>query len=490
MKNKNLIKLSRVLKEIKIRNLEPLLSYNTGKIVHKKQLEFHKSTKRNRWVFGGNRTGKTECGAVETIWLSLGIHPFKKNKDSTECWVVSLSNRVQKEVAQAKILKYLPKSQIKEIIMSEGKKGSPETGTIECLIVQNVSGKLSKIWFKSCEEGREKFQGASLDFVWFDEEPPEDIYNECKMRVLDKCGEIFGTMTPLKGLTFIYNEIYLNEKQDDEVFYIFISWEDNPFLNKKEIERLTKSLPESEIENRKYGRFTGIDQGLIYYEFDINVNVINPFTVPEDWQDTLSIDPGLSNPLSCHWYARDYDGNVYVIAEHFDSNKTIEYHASKIKEISDLLNWKRNSNGMIESLIDSAANQKTLAATKSVTELFYDNGILANPNVNKDVLSGISKVKSYLKNIDGETKLFIFSNCKNLIQEMKTYRWGNADAPIKKDDHCLDELRYYIMNISDFNQKQNTNYVQKNKMKLISKLRRNRLWAKRNFQRKTLLIYL
>lgn len=483
--NKNkIIKLNNIIKEIKLRNIEPLNKYNSGKIIHKKQILFHQSTKRNRWVFGGNRTGKTECGAVETIWLSLGIHPYKQNKKSTECWVVSLSNRVQKEVAQAKILKYLPKSKITDIIMSEGKKSSPENGIIECIIVKNISGENSKIWFKSCEEGREKFQGASLDFVWFDEEPPEDIYKECKMRILDKCGEIFGTMTPLKGLTFIYDEIYLNKNQDDEVFYIFISWEDNPYLSQKEITRLTKSLPADEIENRKYGRFSGFDQGLIYYEFDTNIHVINPFKIPEDWQDNLSIDPGLSNPLSCHWYARDYDDNIYVVAEHFESNKTIEYHASKIKEISDSLNWKRNPNGMIESLIDSAANQKTLSSAKSVTELFYENGILANPNVNKDVLSGISKVKSYLKNINGESKIFIFSNCKNLIQEIKSYRWGNSDAPIKKDDHCLDELRYYIMSLNKSKTKQGYSEIQKDKQRLISKLRRNRLWKEINLQTK------
>ena len=254
--NKNkILKLSEVCSEIKKRNIEPLLNYNKGKIIHEKQLVFHKCQKRNRWVFGGNRTGKTECGAVETIWLSLGIHPFRQNRKSTECWVVSLSNRVQKEVSQSKILKYLPKSKIVEIIMNEGKKSSPETGIIECIIVKNKFGNHSKIWFKSCEEGREKFQGTSLDFVWFDEEPPEDIYHECKMRVLDKSGEIFGTMTPLKGLTYIYNEIYLNEREDPEVFYEFISWEDNPFLNKDEIERLTCTLPKDELENRKFGRF-------------------------------------------------------------------------------------------------------------------------------------------------------------------------------------------------------------------------------------------
>lgn len=473
MKNQKIIKLNSIYKELKNRNILPLKTYNTGKIIHTKQLEFHKSLKRNRWVFGGNRTGKTECGAVETIWLSLGIHPYRPNKQSTECWVVSLSQRVQKEVAQSKILKYLPKSKIKEIIMTSGKKGDAENGIIECIIVKNNFGNTSKIWFKSCEEGREKFQGASLDFVWFDEEPPEDIYNECKMRVLDKSGEIFGTMTPLKGLTFIYSQIYLNTQQDDEVFCMFMSWEDNPFLNKREIERLTQTMPADEIESRKYGRFSAKDLGLIYTEFDENIHVIEPFEIPQDWQDNLSIDPGLSNPLSCHWYARDYDGNIYVIAEHFAENKTIEYHSQKIKEISNSLNWKRASNGMIESLIDSASNQKTLASQKSVTDLFYDNGILANPNVNKDVLSGISKVKTYLKNMDGKTKLYIFSCCTNLIGELKTYRWNGQGMPIKKDDHCLDELRYYIMSLHE-NKRTITQKteIQKHKERLFKQLMR------------------
>ncbi len=473
MNKHKILMLKKVIKEIKDRNIEPLLKYNSGKIVHQKQLEFHKSTKRNRWVFGGNRTGKTECGAVETVWISLGIHPYKANKNSTECWVVSLSNRVQKEVAQSKILKYLPKNKIVDIIMNQGKKTSPDNGIIECIIVKNISGENSKIWFKSCEEGREKFQGASLDFIWFDEEPPEDIYNECKMRILDKSGEIFGTMTPLKGLTFIYNEIYLNTNNDSEVFYIFISWLDNPYLNKKEIDRLSKSLSQDEIESRKFGRFSSIDSGLIYTEFDPLIHIIEPFKIPSDWQDTLSIDPGLNNPLSCHWYARDYDGTIYVIAEHYAENKTIEYHSEKIKEISKLLKWKTSSNGMVESLIDSAANQKTLASIKSVSDLFYENGILVNPNVNKDVLSGISKVKSYLKNIAGETKLYIFSNCTNLIREIKSYRWKSLDTPTKHDDHCLDELRYYIMSLNTPPKITKTN-IQKDKEKLFKEIKRKR----------------
>ena len=298
-----------------------LSKYNTGNVVHKKQLAFHKCKKRNRWVFGGNRSGKTECGAVEAVYMARGIHPFRENRKDVFGWVVSLSQQVQRDVAQAKILHYLNRSWIEEITMLSGKKDSPETGVIDQIRIKNVYGGVSVIGFKSCDQGREKFQGSSLDFVWFDEEPPKEIYDECRMRVLDKKGDIFGTMTPLKGLTFIHDEIYLNSKNNDEVWCEFMEWADNPYLDKEETEALTASLSEEQLESRRYGRFKS-SSGLVYPEFEENVHVIEPQTLPLDWQDTVSIDPGLNNPLSAHWYSVDYDGNVYVVAEHFEAGKT------------------------------------------------------------------------------------------------------------------------------------------------------------------------
>ena len=351
--------------------------------------------------------------------------------------------------------------------MISGKKGSAGAGVIDSIYVKNVFGSISKIGFKSCDQGREKFQGTSLDFVWFDEEPPEDIYMECRMRVLDKCGEVFGTMTPLKGLTWVYNVIYLNESGDDDIWYEQMEWGDNPYLNKNEIDKLSAVLSEDELNSRKYGNFTS-GTGLVYNEFDERYNVIEPFDVPYEWYDKISIDPGLHNPLSAHWYACDYDGNIYVIAEHYEKLQTVEHHANKIKEISSRLNWPTR-NGKIEAIIDSAANQKTLAGTKSVTELFYECDINTCPYVNKDMFSGINRVKSYFKNSLGERKLFIFKNCVNLIREIKGYFWGNNDAPIKKDDHALDELRYYIMSRPENKEKSKTDksIIERNKERII-----------------------
>ena len=255
---------------------DKLRLYNTGDKVHSKQIAFHKCTKRNRWVFGGNRSGKTECGAVETVWMLRGNHPYRPNRKDVKGWAVSLTNKVQREVAQAKILDYLRPDWIESIVMESGKQGAPRSGVIDTIAVKNVFGGISTLSFKSCEMGREKFQGTSLDFVWFDEEPPEDIYDECCMRVIDRKGDVFGTMTPLKGMTYVYDRIYMNSFNDPEVWHETMEWADNPYLDKAEIERATAAMDSLTLESRRYGHFAS-SSGLVYPEFDESVHVIDPF---------------------------------------------------------------------------------------------------------------------------------------------------------------------------------------------------------------------
>lgn len=477
MKNKQELDLTKlkeylnslIIEREKRKDKNKLLNYNTGEKVHKKQMIFHKCDKKNRWVFGGNRTGKTECGAVETIWLARGNHPYKQNRKNINCWVVSLSSQVQRDVAQAKILHYINPDWIEDVIMTSGKKDSYENGIIDRLLIKNVFGGISTIGFKNCDQGREKFQGTSLDFVWFDEEPPFDIYQECKMRVIDRCGYIFGTMTPLKGLSWVYNEIYLNEKNDPDVWYEQISWKDNPFLNENEIQKIMSSMTKEELDSRCDGKFVG-NSGLVYPNFSEEVNVIDPFDVPKDWFDMISIDPGYTNPLSCHWYAVDNDDNVFVIAEHYEKEKDLDYHAKKIHEISKKLNWK-TQNGKLYALIDSASLQKTLASQKSVADLFYEQNICVNTKVDKDVFSGIQKVRMYIKDANNKSKLFIFRSCVNMIREIKGYRWNNDESPIKKDDHAMDELRYYIASRTHKYKKENKSEIQRDKEKLIKQLK-------------------
>ena len=128
-----------------------------------------------------------------------------------------------------------------------------------------------------------------------------------------------------------------------------------------------------------------------------------------------------------------------------------------IERISRELEWKRDSGGRLTALMDAAADQHTLQAEKSVAELFREKGLNVNTRVNKSKWAGIQRVRQYLKKRpcfdqerwpEGKPSLFIFSTCPMMIREIKQYRWradGEAEEPIKKDDHAMDELRYYLM---------------------------------------------
>ena len=59
-----------------------------------------------------------------------------------------------------------------------------------------------------------------------------------------------------------------------------------------------------------------------------------------------------------------------------------------------------------------------------------------------------------------------------MIREFKSYFWGEGDTPRKKDDHCLDELRYYIMSRPNTpKEEEKKSEIEKHKEKLIRKLK-------------------
>ena len=62
-----------------------------------------------------------------------------------------------------------------------------------------------------------------------------------------------------------------------------------------------------------------------------------------------------------------------------------------------------------------------------------------------------------------------------MIREIKSYRWGKGDSPVKVDDHSMDELRYYIMSRPENKKpKEEKSIVQLEKEKLIRNLKYRR----------------
>ena len=62
-------------------------------------------------------------------------------------------------------------------------------------------------------------------------------------------------------------------------------------------------------------------EGQFFSEFDRDVHVVEPFSIPQSWFKFRSIDPsGRAGITSCHWYALDWNKRVFVYKEHYGFN--------------------------------------------------------------------------------------------------------------------------------------------------------------------------
>jgi phage terminase large subunit-like protein len=307
----------------------------------------------------------------------------------------------------------------------------------------------SWIQFMSNDQDLDKFGGTALHWCLFDEEPRQDIYNECLMRLIDFGGEMLFTMTPLQGMSWIYDEFFEpweNGRLDDEdVRVVVVDMDDNPHISEVGKKIALQGLSNEERQARKSGRFVSF-AGLIYPEFSTLNHVIpDEDEIPEGVECFEGIDPGMRHMAAVLFCYLDSDDRLVVYDELAIQGKTVSDVAKQIK-------LKRQGWGVTPAwtVIDPAARNRNQQTGRSDQQEYVDCGIVAFPGQN-DVRAGINRVRQRLE--QAPPKLLISARCVELRGEMKKYRWQKdskrtenapAERPVKKDDHLCDVLRYII----------------------------------------------
>ncbi len=287
-----------LLKEKQRRIAENPLKYAKS---HAKQKEFYQSDKAIRVLFWGNRVGKTEGCAQEVARYALGEIKNREVIQPIEIWCACPSYDVQKETTQKKLERYLPVKSIKHITYIK----AGTWGEIEL-----TNG--SRINFKSYEQGREKFQGAGKRLIWFDEEPPKDIWEECIVR--QEAGQrldIIMSMTPIKGMTWVYDDLFMQTARDD-LFISEADWDDNPWLTTEQKTLMESNLSEDAIQVRRYGKFVK-RVGLVCNWWDRDKNLSEYPEIPKDYTYFEVLDGGFSDPAAYLLIGVDSDGDVHVV---------------------------------------------------------------------------------------------------------------------------------------------------------------------------------
>ena len=79
---------------------------------------FHASLAKFRWIFGGNRSGKSESNiGYDLCAFALGVHPFRKTLKNAVIWAAANTwPLVGKLLWMEKIQRYMPAGQISDVI--------------------------------------------------------------------------------------------------------------------------------------------------------------------------------------------------------------------------------------------------------------------------------------------------------------------------------------------------------------------------------------
>ena len=415
---------------------------------HSKQQIFHSAEEKIRLYIGGNRSGKTTGGVVEDLWWATGRHPHRKVPTPCKGRVIGVDfiNGIEK-ILRPEFARWCPLSDLRG-----GSWATAYSRELRTLYFENGSF----IEFMSYDQDLDKFAGTSRDFIHFDEEPPQDIYSENRARLVDVGGSLWITMTPVEGMTWVYDDLYMKGKSPDTgIKVIEVDMTDNPHLNTAEVEVYIGELTEEERNARVHGQFVQLG-GLIYKEFSVEAHVLDPVVPPRDWLWVASLDHGFNNPTAWLWHAVSPDGRVITFHEHYESGHTVDYHAARVHEINKSL-------GRVPDYYigdPSIRNTDPITGT-SISEEYIKYGVPITL-ANNDVAAGINRVARYLKvRSDGVPNLRITKNCVNLIWELQRYRWktfankrlnfqnNKHEQAHKKDDHACDSLRYFIMSRPD-----------------------------------------
>lgn len=189
-----------------------------------KQKLFHDagSTHRERLLMAGNQLGKTLAGAAEMAYHLTGLYPdWWEGRRYTKPILAmcgSESAELTRDGIQTQLVGppeeedswgtgMIPGDRIVDWSRRQG-----VANAIDTILVKHARGGNSTLLMKSYDQKRRKWQATTADLVWFDEEPPEDIYTEGLTRTNATGGMVYLTFTPLLGISDVVLK-FLEEDQ-------------------------------------------------------------------------------------------------------------------------------------------------------------------------------------------------------------------------------------------------------------------------------------
>ena len=405
-----------------------------------KQLAFHALTTRFRLLIAANQVGKTLSAGNETAYHATGYYPdwwpgYRFDKP-TIGWVAGVSLEGLRDGAQNVLLGpigqegtgTIPKERIVQIARKQN-------GALDFLRVKfgPINGRAETfISFKSYDQGREKFQAATINWVWFDEEPPSDIYAEGITRTNATRGLVYVTFTPLKGVTEVVRR-FLHERNPDRGV-VQMTIDDAPHIKDEDKASIISNYLPHEVEARTRG-VPVLGSGLIF-PIEQSLITCEPFNIPSHWPRLGGLDFGYDHPFAAVEAAYDKQNDVvYFIKAFRISRRTPMDHVAVLRHWGDLqFSWPhdglQHDKGSGETLADQYRKEGLRLTHKRAQFVDGSYGVEAG------LFEMLMRMQS------GRLKIFV--NLKEIFDEIQLYHRDEGKVNKIMDD-LISAMRYTIM---------------------------------------------
>lgn len=402
----------------------------------------------------GNQLGKTVAGAAEMAMHLTGKYPDWWTGRRFAGPIQALAGSETAEVTKKGVQRLLlgPPAEEEQwgtgfipgddIVSTQRKRGVADA--IDTVVAKHISGRHSSVSFKSYDQGRKAWQADTVHLVWFDEEPPLEVYTEGLTRTNATGGCVYITFTPLLGMSAVVHR-FLHERSDDRDVTT-MALEDAPHIPAKERRRIEESYPEWEREARTKG-IPALGSGRVFPVREESL-LIERFPIPSHFAEIVGIDFGWEHPFAAVRLAWDRDNDiVYVVSTYMESHATPPIHAAAIRPWGPWgvpVAWPRDG-------LDAKATGKPLAS------LYKDAGLKMLPEPATHEAGGNSVEAGLIAMLErmqsGRLKVMadvgdegVLRGPGEWLEEFRMYHRKDGKVVKAKDD-LMDATRYGIMEL-------------------------------------------
>jgi len=427
---------------------------------------FATGSSSRRGILAANRIGKTVSTCYETAMHLTGQYPdwwtgrrFPKPVTvfvAGEGWE-QVARVLQDELIGTKDIKI--RDQIgtgaipRDCIIQETMRN--DGANVIGVEIRHVSGGNSYLLFGNYTQEVRNLQGFKLDFVVFDEQPPDDIFSELVTRTATTQGQVLCSFTPLKGLNGLVSKFWYGEEGYE---HVRVAWDDvpeydmwgEPFLLKETRRQLERDYLPHEREARIAG-IPVMGQGAVFqirnwptyktgdYDFKAMNNI----------ERVIAMDLGLVRDKTVislmYWNPKEQEAWLHsqVVVKGTEEANPLNY-------INHLVRPEVFGTPIVLPSDANTAGRYTMSSL-SLRQLFEQYNLNVHPNPIMNPPDGEGKITNHksfgvntMRQMLEMGTLHVNENCQEFLREAKNY-FVDEKGRFSDPDDCIDSARYALL---------------------------------------------